>query len=191
MKKVIFLGAVMAASGAAVANEPGQSGYYSGLQAGVANTNLKVNADDIRIDGLNMNGFVGGVFLGTRADISEQAFWGLEANAQINGNRVKISDGNEKATIKNEYGYGAHLLAGIHASESTRIYGKAGYQHSKFKWHDVGSKKIGGFSVGAGGEVAVSNEFSLRLDWTQTHYSRKYGMKPTDTVVQAGVVYRY
>lgn len=198
MKKIILMAAVMGLSGAAVAAEPGQSGYYSGLQAGFANSHLKHSSEDVTEDGLSMNGMVGGVFLGARADISEQAFWGLEVNAQLNGNKFKATWADSKETIKNEYGFGGHVVAGIHASPSTRIYGKAGYQKSKFKASykdsdisESGSKKLDGFSYGGGGEVMLSNEFSLRMDWTQNHYSSKNGLKPTDTVVQVGVVYNY
>lgn len=198
MKKIILAIAVVGLSSAAFAAEPGQSGYYSGLQAGFANSHLKISDEDFTIDGLSLNGVVGGVFLGTRADISEQAFWGLEVNAQLNGNQFKETTADSKETIKNEYGFGGHVVAGIHASSSTRIYAKAGYQKSKFKasykdnnGSESGSAKLDGFSYGGGGEVALSNEFSLRMDWTQIHYSSKNGLKPTDTVVQVGVVYNY
>lgn len=115
--------------------------------------------------------------------------------------------------------YGIAILAGLEVTSSTSVYARLGYQRTEFEYSEGGSfqtsdsfgfsdsggysysedETFGGIRYGVGMETAVSERVAVRLDWSQTDYSseefdvddRTYEIDPTESLFQAGVVYKF
>lgn len=203
--------------------------FYAGLQAGYQGSSLegtyKYRSDDYsykyQVDGYAIDGIAGGLFAGVKFEIGENAFIGLEANVGT-GNAETSDETSEKwrdADIyEEEYkseaktSYGIAALAGLKITPSTSLYGRLGYQRTKYE-HSLRafipgdgeyslseSDTYGGFRVGIGMETALTEHLAVRVDWSQTHYSSKsirlteqdvVDFEPVETLFQVGVSYNF
>ena len=159
------------------------------------------------------------IYLATEINLGSSNSKGEASFSQtetFNGGSEKFAD-NYK--IESDMTYGISFLAGYKFTEATSLYGRLGYQRTKFKasynesssatdqnfidfdsFSESDSKTFGGIRFGVGMETAISSNASLRLDWSQTHYSSEtFGeiqgvsttFDPTESLFQAGVVLRF
>jgi len=199
--------------------------FYAGLQAGYQGSSLeqtyKYRSGDYfykdQVDGYAIDGIAGGLFAGVKFEIGENAFIGLEANVGTgnaeNSQKWRDTDldgGEYKFEAKTSYGIAA--LAGLKITPSTSLYGRLGYQRTKYEHSlrvftpDDGpysfseSDTYGGFRVGIGMETALTEHLAVRVDWSQTHYSSKsirlteqdvVDFEPVETLFQVGVSYNF
>ena len=107
--------------------------------------------------------------------------------------------------------YGLAALAGYNITDATSVYGRLGYQWTKFEATDSASgigfpsisesesKTFGGVRVGVGMETAVAENVALRLDWSYTDYSSEsfdesgdtLTYDPTESLFQIGVAFKF
>lgn len=199
--------------------------FYAGLQAGYQGSSLegtyKYRSDDYsykyQVDGYAIDGIAGGLFAGVKFEIGENAFIGLEANVGT-GNAETSEKEREADLYEVEYkseaktSYGIAALAGLKITPSTSLYGRLGYQRTKYE-HSLRafipgdgeyslseSDTYGGFRVGIGMETALTEHLAVRVDWSQTHYSSKsirlteqdvVDFEPVETLFQVGVSYNF
>lgn len=203
--------------------------FYAGLQAGYQGSSLegtyKYRSDDYsykyQVDGYAIDGIAGGLFAGVKFEIGENAFIGLEANVGT-GNAETSDETSEKWRDADPYeveykseaktSYGIAALAGLKITPSTSLYGRLGYQRTKYE-HSLRafipgdgeyslseSDTYGGFRVGIGMETALTEHLAVRVDWSQTHYSSKsirlteqdvVDFEPVETLFQVGVSYNF
>lgn len=199
--------------------------FYAGLQAGYQGSSLertyKYRSDDYsykyQVDGYAIDGIAGGLFAGVKFEIGENAFIGLEANVGT-GNAETSEKWRDADLYEEEYkseaktSYGIAALAGLKITPSTSLYGRLGYQRTKYE-HSLRafipgdgeyslseSDTYGGFRVGIGMETALTEHLAVRVDWSQTHYSSKsirlteqdvVDFEPVETLFQVGVSYNF
>lgn len=194
--------------------------FYAGLQAGYQSSSLELTdkSDDYsyQVDGYAIDGIAGGLFAGVKFEIGENAFIGLEAN--VGTGNAETSEKEREADGEGEYkseaktSYGIAALAGLKITPSTSLYGRLGYQRTKYE-HSLRafipgdgeyslseSDTYGGFRVGIGMETALTEHLAVRVDWSQTHYSSKsirlteqdvVDFEPVETLFQVGVSYNF
>lgn len=89
-----------------------------------------------------------------------------------------------KSSTTSNLSYGVTGILATSINESTFLYGLAGYQMTDMELKysdrnpvsgtvasDNSSETFGGFRVGAGVETKLTHALSLRMEWSQTHYS--------------------
>lgn len=201
--------AATAAAGAWAANE--DVSFYAGIQGGYQDTSVKLKDTDFgndtytSFDSLSVDGLAGGIFAGVRFNTNSPFFVAGELNLgtsraesklKLSGPGSPISDTSK---IKSRGTYGAALLGGFEVAPSTSLYGRLGYQKTKFEASEVSSKKHNGFRYGLGLETKLSNELALRVDWSRTIYSSeshryadgKTKVEPTENLFQVGLAYTF
>jgi|GEM_PF-1015230 Opacity protein and related surface antigens len=215
--------AILGISSAAHANPE----FYVGARAGYQKSSVDSSSTSTSPEGdytlttdkggYAVDGFVGGLFAGVKFKASEKAFIGLEAN--IGTGNAKSEDTISDSTpllarfeIEAGTSYGVAALAGLSLTPSTSIYGRLGYQRTKYEGNYkesgggetyIGSDTFGGIRIGLGMETVVTPRMALRLDWSQTHYSSEtfhfsppegnfaIKIEPTETLFQVGFSYSF
>lgn len=89
-----------------------------------------------------------------------------------------------KSSTTSDLSYGITGILATSINESSYLYGLAGYQMTDMELKysdrnpvsgtvvsDTNSETFGGFRVGAGVETQLTRALSLRMEWSQTHYS--------------------
>lgn len=198
-----------AAAGTWAAN--GEVGFYAGVQGGYQDTSVKFKDTDFgndtytSFDSLSVDGLAGGVFAGVRLNMDSPFFVAGELNLGTSRAESEIklsgpgSPTSDTSKIKSRGTYGAALLGGFEIAPSTSLYGRLGYQKTKFEANGISSKKHNGFRHGLGLETKLSNELALRLDWSRTIYSSeshryangKTKVEPTENLFQVGLAYTF
>lgn len=225
----------MGASSAAVASPQ----FYLGAQAGYQDTSLEVSIDwsDVAFpeyggsssEDYSVSGIAGGVFAGVKFNLGERFFISPEINLGTSNADGGITsrdygpDYSYSESFEAEAGrsYGIGVLLGSEVTANTSVYGRLGYQRTKYELtykesyvnnafpefsyseSTSDSDTFSGFRYGVGVETAVSERLALRLDWSQTRYSSKrydvgdewtnvtQSFKPTESLFQAGVVFTF
>lgn len=199
MKKLLLGTALLVLLGsapAALALDQGEPRFYVGLEAGHLNTNLKISEDG-KVDGQSISGYTGGIFGGYTVDIGQKGFGGVELNLGFGGPDFIYTDVDNGHTdryeIKQRESYAARFLGGVKSSETTRLYGLLGFKKARYEVNDsdeaVREKfRVNGANLGVGAMVDIADQVAVRLEWTQTFYSKKYSAKLTENLVQVGLL---
>lgn len=189
------------ATGAMAAN--GDSGVYVGVQGGYQHNSTKLKADTptshASFDSLSIDGFAGGLYGGVKFNTADNFFVAGELNVGTSRGEAKFKADDVTAKVKSRASYGAAVLGGFEVAPSTNLYGRLGYQRTKFKATGISNKRYNGFRYGLGLETALSNELALRLDWSRTHYSSKNyrdedgrtKVEPRENLFQVGLAYTF
>lgn len=174
---------------------------YAGLQAGHLNSNLKIKDSSYKEDGLSVDGYTGGVFVGALVHIDDLTYGGIEASYQSFGPKYTESEPSiEKLEIEQKDGFSFAFIGGLKPVQDAKMYAKLGYKTSKIKVKDQdylepttesNSETINGFQIGGGGMIDITEQIGIRLEWTQTYYSTKKDMKTTENLVQIGGVFSF
>lgn len=206
----------LGASSAVAANPD----FYVGAQIGYQNTSVKeVDREEIgpgafevfTFDGLSIDGFAGSVFAGAKFNMNNGFFFGAEVNVGASDADfvMKYNEPGwvESAKFESKASYGIAALAGVDLTSDTSLYGRLGYQQTKFEqsfnepgWSESESENFSGVRIGIGMETSLAEQLALRLDWSQTYYSSKafddgFGgslkYEPTESLFQVGVSYSF
>jgi len=183
------------ATGAMAAN--GDSGVYVGVQGGYQHTSIKEKTSLYTDDSNAVDGFAGGLYGGVKFNTADNFYVAGELNVGTSRTEYEYKSSLGKIKGKSRASYGAAVLGGFEVAPSTNLYGRLGYQRTKFKVTDLSNKRYNGFRYGLGLETALSNELALRLDWSRTHYSsknyRSEGVKlePRENLFQVGLAYTF
>lgn len=215
MKKVLAVAAVMAATTAAPAYADVFSGPYVGAQ--ISRDAYEVKAEktdigyaDVSLDGVSANGVGGGIYVGYDYALSNNVFFGVEANFNLTSASAsaKLTDGTDtiggKVRARESFGLSARL--GTMLSDSTGIYARGGWQSTKFKLsYDAGST---GFKAkdtqdalvyGAGIESRVGAQTSIRVEYVIEDYGSAginkdlgiNGIRVDNNKLSLGISYRF
>lgn len=199
-------------SGAAIASP----GLYVGVQGGYHNVDMEESyADAVGKDAINFSssGLAGGVFAGATFNVTPEFYLAPEVNigystADGGDTYNSVFGYSETYEIEAKQTYGISGLAGYQVTDATSVYGRLGYQWTKFEasYSETGmpsmseSKTFGGVRVGVGMETAVADNLALRLDWSYTDYSSEsfdddFGgtttFDPEESLLQVGLSYRF
>ena len=170
------------------------TGLYAGLQAGYAWDNVSVGNAFNLIAPLNVsrNGFVGGGHVGYLVQ-SGPAVFGLEGD--VEGTTIK--NGALRASLRGRLGF---------AIDRTLLYvtgGGALANQSYTIWSPLGSNTTSntklGWTVGAGAEYAISQNWSARLEYRYSDFGRtnisnylsSASVRRTENAVRLGVSYHF
>lgn len=164
MRKIALVAAVAVAAVSTPALAK-NSGPYVGV--GVTHENVSTSSD---LEGVGFSGIGGTVFAGYNLPVSEQVFFGVEANFDLSSAKMGSTLGGIEAD--NAYGFSGRIGASL--NEKTSLYGRVGYQRGRLGFTALGVKEtesFDGLRFGAGVETAVSEKVSLRAEYGRTHYS--------------------
>ena len=179
-----------------------------------------VKTTDYSVDGVAGGIFAGakfyvaeGLYIAPEVNLSTStADGGNEENWSYPG----YATGDYKQEVEAGTSYGLSVLFGKDLTASTTVYGRLGYQRTEYEVTVSGSNRdtmsedetFGGVRYGIGMETDLAERLALRLDWSQTQYSDEsfsettidpFGgsftetdtFEPTESLFQAGVVYKF
>lgn len=178
----------------------GTCGFYVGLGAGAENIDFRQNAhienpgnenilDKTHFSGKGAFGSVfagyGESFSGCGCPFDEMNFYlAGEINADVSSVKFK-SHNNElthqnfnHASYKMPYGFGLSLLPGIEITECSLLYARLGYVNRNLKIATTENtlpntkKRLSGFRYGIGIKQSITEDFSIRLDFSQSLYQK-------------------
>lgn len=169
------------------------SGPYVGVEAGL--DSYEVQADDVfaagdHYDGLSGNGVVGAVFAGYDLPLGTSAFVGVEGKAALSAAEITVDTGEDAFTVGAKETFGATARLGAMLNDSTGIYGRAGWESTRFKAELNGegdSDRDDALVLGAGLETRFGDATSFRVEYTYADYSDFI----KNNSVRAGVAYRF
>lgn len=173
------------------------TGGYIGAEIGY--DHYEVKAEDVfgggeSIDGLSGNGLVGGVFAGYDLPLGSNAFGGVEASLNTSGAKITASDGIDTLTVKAKESYGISGRVGMMLNDSTGIYGRFGWENTKFKASvggDSESETEDGWRYGAGVETRVGSNASLRIEYNIVDYGNTLDTDAKNYQVRGGIAFRF
>ena len=139
------------------------SGPYIG--AGVTLDNVQGSGD---VEGLGASGIGGTVFAGYDLALGQNAFVGLEANADLNTADVEL-DTDELETVEADWGWGVGGRIGYKLNASTALFARVGYARNRVSADDV-SAWADGVRYGVGLQTSLTQNVSLRAEFSQFNY---------------------
>ncbi len=190
-------------------------GFYVGVQGGHGtlesdNTGPRPNAiapvfifDAVR----SGQGFTGGGFAGFGHQFGD-IYLGVEADAEVSNADWNIERDPEGRiySVDKEWSVGASARAGYVLNDAVLLYGRAGVVGTQFQTnYEIGANDVKqddfkpGLRVGGGAEIAVSDNATVRLDYTRTEYESytvDYNVgvdkfRNAENLFRVGVAYRF
>jgi len=175
-KKGMFALIVLAISSCAFA----EGAPYFGLNVAVNSGSVQLSNAGVTSN-FSAKGESGGVLVGFGADLENN----LHVAAEIFGNDTTantitkvINLAGTTAKIKPSYSYGASLLPGIRLGADTMLFLRIGGVRGRFDLtqtfgsaQQTSSTIANGAEVGAGAQLALSNNLSLRGEYNYINYS--------------------
>ena len=214
MKKIsLTLLAIVA--GATSAHAETFSGPYIGAQISRDAYEVKAEDTDIGIgtldlDGLSGNGIGGGIYVGYDYALSNNVFFGVEANANFSGASIsaELDDGTDSISgkVKARESFGLSARLGAMIADSTALYARGGWQSTKFKTtvfdgvDTYGTKTMQDALVyGAGLETRVGAQASIRVEYLIEDYGSAglnrdldtNGIRVDNNKLSLGISWRY
>ncbi|WP_445156956.1 outer membrane protein [Halomonas sp. E14] len=212
MKKIVQMAAVAAVAAGASSMALAAPSFYVGAQAGYQNVDMEEKESwgnaSFTTD-YSMTGLAGGVFAGAKFHLTPEFYLAPEVNLGTSnadgGDRFNMPGYSASYEFEAGRSYGIGVLAGYNVTPATSVYGRLGYQRTKFKvsYNETGeptesdSENFSGARFGVGMDTALSSNVALRLDWSHTPYSSKsyedeWGDRitfdPTESLFQVGVL---
>jgi len=225
-KKTVLAASSVAIFGMSASALAATPSLFVGAQLGHQSVDTDITVSDswspntVSLD-YSATGLAGGVFAGAKFDVTPQFYLAPEINlgySNADGGQ-RLSSGTYSATteIEAKRTYGLGLMAGYAVTPSTNVYGRLGYQRTKFEasWNESDpawnysesgsdSKTFGGVRYGVGVETAMTDSLGLRFEWNQTRYSSEtftetdqWGdeeytrIKPTEDLFQIGLTFSF
>lgn len=190
--------------------------FYVGGQLGYQNVEVEESStnfwNESRSTDFSGSGVAGGVFVGAKFNVTPDIYLAPEVNFGYGngdgGDRFSYEDYSRAFEVEADRSYGISALAGYNVTDKTSVYGRLGYQWTKFEasfsetgWDtESDSETFGGVRFGLGMETAVAQNVALRLDWSYTDYSSEtydnefFGSTeydPTESLFQVGLLYTF
>lgn len=216
MKKTLLIGTLtLLASGAALAN-----GFYVGAGIGALQFNAKTTATSAAgassIANQGKLGINGQLMGGYEFAFANRMILGLEAfgnytSAKINSESSLRNNGLANSSLRLQYVYGARVLPGFQATDSTSFYGILGVARGYFKTDGSvnanasttqGSSNVSlnGYQLGLGTKTDVAKNIAVRTDLVYTGYQSKtfenssaatYKIEPSTVEFNVAAVYKF
>ncbi len=192
-------------------------GYMTNrINSNFAGTNPTTGLATTASADFNGDGANGTIFLGYGLCLSDSFWLGLEVNGELSGARhtrntaTTAAVGGVNFTLAESYqhklrgGWGVSVRPGWFTSDQTKVYGVLGYQRAKVRDTLTVSATNGatgaiatatgtvnswdsGFRYGGGIETNLTNQLSLRAEFTQTRY-KNHTLPFVDTFGAAGTL---
>jgi len=215
MTKFILVGAVAASVFVAPASAEVFDGPFIGAQISrdayeVKTENTDMGGVDLSLDGVSANGVGGGVFVGYDYAISNNVFFGVEANFNLTSASAsaKLDDGTDSISgkVRARESFGASARLGYMVSDSAALYARGGWQSTKFKlsaFDGVDSYRAkdtqDALVYGAGLETRVGANASIRVEYLIEDYGSAglnkdlgaNGIRVDNNKLSLGVSWRY
>ena len=183
------------------------SGFYLGGQVGYDSYRVRRSGGPIVANpALNSTGFVGGLFAGYGQYFSDYYYLGGEVLGNYSGAQTSYTMNNNYNFTTNTYGtWGLALLPGLKLNNTSLVYVRLGYNWSRIKVQEslvtpaVSSSKStwsGGFAYGLGLESLITQNWSMRTEFSHTNnnsFSTSAGtnVTPSDNQFMVGLVYHF
>ena len=200
------LGAAILMSAAA----PASAGeFYLGGEMGWTDVNLETTTTSLEESGLGASGFSGSALAGYQVAIPS-GILGFEVNVGDSSAEYEATSDTYQETITRDVSYGISAMLGTNLSDNTHLYGRLGYQATSMELtaRQAGTGVVEEFSkdktytgarVGAGIQTAVTDDLSVRLEWTRTIYSEEtlayngseVDVQPGESRVAIGILGRF
>ncbi len=173
----------IAAAAAVVLASPAIAATGPYLGVGVTHDNIATGGD---LEGVGFNGVGGTVFAGYKLPVGDNYYAAVEANFDLASAKV----GDDLDHTKADHSFGASALLGLNISDSTAFFGRVGYQRGRETTRVDGvdfSDSRDGLRFGAGLETKISEKFSLRAEYSRTHYYLSDADKAEIAPLKSGV----
>lgn len=200
------LGAAILMSAAA----PASAGeFYLGGEMGWTDVNFETTTTSFEESGLGASGFSGSALAGYQVAIPS-GILGFEVNVGDSSAEYEATSDTYQETITRDVSYGISAMLGTNLSDNTHLYGRLGYQATSMELtaRQAGTGVVEEFSkdktytgarVGAGIQTAVTDDLSVRLEWTRTIYSEEtlayngseVDVQPGESRVAIGILGRF
>lgn len=151
-----------------------QSGFYAGGKLGMESVSSKLEYSTLAADSVGNEGNVFSLFIGYNMPISDDLYWGVEAEYLSHDTDImyKYNSFEEEISFGNEYS--ASLLLGSAYSDNVNIFGRLGASRAKSEGKtsdgDSGDDEVNGWLVGVGTEFKNSSPISVRAEYRYSKY---------------------
>lgn len=210
------IAALAAVASVSSANAETFSGPFIGAQVSRDAYEVKAEGTDLGgglsldFDGISANGVGGGIFVGYDYALSQNVFFGVEANANISSASasVELSDGvdsiNAKVSARESFGLSARL--GYMLAEKTAVYARGGWQTTNFRlraFDGVDTFRTSEYQdaavYGAGLETRIGSQTTVRVEYLIEDYGSAglnndlgaNGIRVDNNKLSLGVSWRY
>jgi len=145
-----------------------------------------------------------GVFAGYEKTLKNKVFVAGEVEYVLSGAENEISSGGEEIKTSKNHSYGASARLGYDMGQ-VRPYVKLGVVSAEFEQelsgtiNAKGDESKTGFAYGLGADVAVSDRWSVRGEFTQVAYdeieevsgANRVSYDPSESTARIGVSYKF
>lgn len=202
MKTTALTLALSATSTAAFAADA----FYVGALIGHNSTDIEVSEDwtPSSYDGFSASGADIGVFAGYKKQIDDAFYVAGEVEYARSSADNEITAGADTLKTSKDSSYGVAARLGYDMGQIAP-YVRLGYTRAKFEQElsgtltAKGDESKSGWSVGAGAEVAITDNLALRGEYVRTDYSKitatdgtnTITYDPTEHMTRVGIAYRF
>ena len=179
-------------------------GPYVGAQLGYSVYDFKLTTPTETLDGVSAKGADGGVYAGWGMLMSPAYYGGLEAEYNWSGAKHDTTLPGASGEIKDKDNYGLSARLGWLPSDNVMLYGRAGWQRVSVDYSgdvagigaNTANQDHDGFRLGVGTEVAMANNWMMRLEYDHTWYNKETitpgaQSDPRNDLFRVGLGYRF
>lgn len=169
MKKVMLAVSAATLFGFSATSIAATPSFFVGAQLGHQDTAFDMSTSytgttySEGIEGLSISGIAGGLFVGAKYPVGESFYLGTEVNVGTSAADHTTSYGTDTVEVEAGTSYGIAALAGKQITPSTSIYGRLGYQRTKYEltysgpgYSESDDDTFGGVRVGVGMETSLA-----------------------------------
>jgi outer membrane immunogenic protein len=151
------------------------TGLYVGGNLGWAFGQFDNKAGNTTDLGVNANGIGGGLYTGYNYQVTPNVVVGAEADFSLTDLEKSRSNGGVTLTSKSDWNSNIRGRVGL-AFDRYLVYGAGGLAIADLEVsgnNDTDAKTALGWSLGAGGEAAITNNVTARLDYTYQDFGEQ------------------
>ncbi|MHA7777063.1 outer membrane protein [Roseibium sp. M-1] len=151
------------------------TGLYVGGNLGWAFGQFDNKAGNTTDLGIDTNGIGGGLYTGYNYQVTPNVVVGAEADFSLTDLEKSRSNGGVTLTSKSDWNSNIRGRVG-YAFDRYLVYGAGGLAIADLEVsgnNDTDSKTALGWSLGAGGEAAITNNVTARLDYTYQDFGEQ------------------
>ena len=181
------------AGSAAAQTSPFDGGLYIGAQGHYSYIDADLSISGFGSDSDNLDGFGGGGFIGYGGTNPGTIYYGgIEAEVGYDNADGSKSIGGTTIEAETKLTFGVSARLGVVLASKYLLYGRAGWQRTKGK-ADFGifgseSEWFDGFRFGGGVEGFITDNFSVRTEYTYTIYNDPLDISGVDLDVNQHLV---
>lgn len=206
-----FIAAPQATTTGNAQAQMGVDNWYVGATGAVSRADVEIDTPSLgSLQARSVDGLLGGLHVGYRKALNSLFVLGGEAFTTVNSAKTNYSltaSGTEYTYEFKELGsFGVSLLPGLRLNSSGLLYSRMGYINSHFKrtgetdgFGGNFDKHQNGFELGAGYELAVTDNWSILGEYDHSYYktiktfvsNTQYNYKLSDNQYNIGVNYSF